>query len=63
MFIQEFSEDVRKRMDFEEISKILDLAIPPVSYRSQKELFLLLSKGILLSGGKSVIYFVNYVFF
>ncbi|XP_023760128.1 uncharacterized protein LOC111908543 [Lactuca sativa] len=50
---QEFSEDVRKRVDFEEISKILDLAIPPVSYRSQKELFLLLSKGILLSGGKS----------
>ncbi|KAI3690132.1 hypothetical protein L2E82_48107 [Cichorium intybus] len=50
---QEFSEDVRKRMDFEEITKIIDLAVPPVSYRSPKELFLLLSKGILLSGGKS----------
>ncbi|KAL4565200.1 hypothetical protein LXL04_029285 [Taraxacum kok-saghyz] len=50
---QEFSEDVRKRMEFEEIEKIIHLAVHPVSYRSQKELFSLLSKGILLSGGKS----------
>ncbi|KAI3690235.1 hypothetical protein L2E82_48212 [Cichorium intybus] len=48
--LQEIFEQVQPRVDYEEISKT---AVVPLVYESEEELKMLLSKGIIVDGGKT----------
>ncbi|KAI3690155.1 hypothetical protein L2E82_48130 [Cichorium intybus] len=50
LWCQEVYEEVEPPMDYEKISKS---AVPPLIYKSEEELKGLLSKGILVNGGKT----------
>ncbi|KAK1430867.1 hypothetical protein QVD17_13944 [Tagetes erecta] len=50
---QEVFEDMGKRMNFEEMRRIADLATFPLSYITQSQLLLLFMRGMLVDDGKT----------
>ncbi|KAK1430866.1 hypothetical protein QVD17_13942 [Tagetes erecta] len=50
---QEVIDRIGKRMNFEEMRRIADLAVTPLSYVSQSHLFLLFIEGMLVNNGKT----------
>ncbi|KAI3494574.1 hypothetical protein L1887_40706 [Cichorium endivia] len=50
---QEVFEDLGKKLDFEEMIRIAHLAVAPLSYRSQSQLYTLFLKGFLVGDGKT----------
>ncbi|KAL4565202.1 hypothetical protein LXL04_029287 [Taraxacum kok-saghyz] len=52
---QEVFEDLGKKLDFQEMIRISHLAVVPLSYGSQSQLYTLFLKGFLVADGKTMI--------
>lgn len=59
-FFQEILENIGKKVDFAELMRIADLAVPPLSYGPHSQLLLLLLKGFFVDDGQTVNKFYLY---